>query len=331
MDLIDEIHRAVERGEPTAVVLRRRYDAPVEDVWDACTDPERVGRWLAPVSGDLRPGGTYQLQGNAGGRILVCRPPGLLKVSWVAGEAHGHSEVEVRLSAEDDGTLFELRHSMTVPPELWDGYGPGAVGVGWDLALLGLHLHLTGGPLPGPGERETWHLTPEGRDYITRSSRAWDEASRAAGTPAGQASAAARRTTSFYLGEKETTMAEKITPFLMFQNGDAEEAMTFYVSLFTDGKVLDVTRTDDGKIRHATFALAGQEIMCIDSEIQHGFTFTPSMSLYVTCADEDEIDRLYAALVEGGGALMPLGSYGFSTKFGWVNDRFGVSWQLTLP
>ncbi|GAA1016543.1 VOC family protein [Acrocarpospora pleiomorpha] len=130
-------------------------------------------------------------------------------------------------------------------------------------------------------------------------------------------------------------MTQKITTFLMFQNGDAEEAMTFYVSLFEDAKVVNVTHIPpgepaEGKIRHATFTLAGQEYMCIDSS-GHAFTFTPSVSLYVGCDTEEEIDRLYAALAEGGGELMPLSSYGFSTKFGWVNDRFGVSWQLNLP
>ncbi|GAA0438769.1 VOC family protein [Acrocarpospora corrugata] len=132
-------------------------------------------------------------------------------------------------------------------------------------------------------------------------------------------------------------MSQKITTFLMFQNGDAEEAMTFYVSLFDDAKVVSVTHIGpdedgtEGKVRHATFTLAGQEYMCIDSVPVHAFTFTPSMSLYVTCATEEELDRLYAALSEGGQELMPLSSYGFSTKFGWVNDRFGVSWQLNLP
>lgn len=80
----------------------------------------------------------------------------------------------------------------------------------------------------------------------------------------------------------------------------------------------------------ATFSLAGQTFMGSDSYVSHRFTFTPSMSLYVQCEAEEEIDCLYAALAEQGDTLMPLGSYGFSTKFGWVNDRFGVSWQLNL-
>ena len=134
----------------------------------------------------------------------------------------------------------------------------------------------------------------------------------------------------------EIATSQKITTFLMFE-GNAEEAMTFYRSLFDDAEVVAITRYGadgpgkEGSVQQATFTLAGQPFMCIDSPMQHAFTFTPSMSLFVQCADEAEIDRLYAALGEGGGELMPLGNYGFSPKFGWVNDRFGVSWQLNLP
>ncbi|MBB4910238.1 VOC family protein [Actinophytocola algeriensis] len=130
-------------------------------------------------------------------------------------------------------------------------------------------------------------------------------------------------------------MSQKITTFLMFE-GRAEEAMTFYRSLFADAEVRSLTKYGpegpgaEGSVTHAVFTLAGQEFMCIDSAVQHGFGFTPAVSLYVDCADEAEIDRLYAALSDGGGVLMALGNHGFSTKFGWVNDRFGVSWQLNL-
>lgn len=129
----------------------------------------------------------------------------------------------------------------------------------------------------------------------------------------------------------------KITTFLMFQNGEAEEAMNFYVSLFGDAKVVAVEHYGpgepgaEGSVKHATFTLAGQEYRCIDSPPVHAFSFTPSMSLFVDCDNEEEIERLYAALGEGRQALMPLDNYGFSTRFGWVNDRFGVSWQLNLP
>ncbi|AYY14172.1 VOC family protein [Actinobacteria bacterium YIM 96077] len=131
------------------------------------------------------------------------------------------------------------------------------------------------------------------------------------------------------------TTPQKITTMLMFE-GQAEEAMTLYMSLFDDAEVIAISRYGpdgagaEGSVEHATVSLAGQQLMCIDSVMQHDFSFTPSTSLFVNCTTEDEIDRLHAALSDGGEQLMPLGSYGFSTKFAWLNDRFGVSWQLNL-
>lgn len=131
-------------------------------------------------------------------------------------------------------------------------------------------------------------------------------------------------------------MAKTIRPFLMFQQGNAEAAMNFYVSLFKDGKVNDITRHGpggpgvEGSVMKASFSVGGQTILCIDSAVKHAFTFTPASSLFVECESEQEIQRLAAALSEGGATLMPLGSYGFSRQFTWVNDRHGVSWQLNL-
>ena len=128
---------------------------------------------------------------------------------------------------------------------------------------------------------------------------------------------------------------QKITTFLMFE-GRAEEAMNFYTSLFNDSVITSITRYGpnemgtEGSVMHATFMLNGQSFMCIDSYVSHQFTFTPSMSLYVTCETEAEIDTLFARLSEGGEVLMPLDAYPFSKKFGWTADKFGVSWQLTL-
>lgn len=129
---------------------------------------------------------------------------------------------------------------------------------------------------------------------------------------------------------------QKIITFLMFE-GRAEEAMNFYMSLFNDSAITSITRYGanemgaEGSVMHATFTLNGQTFMCIDSSVAHEFTFTPSMSLYVTCETEAEIDHLFASLSEGGAVLMPLDAYPFSQKFGWTADKFGVSWQLTLP
>ncbi|SMQ64876.1 Glyoxalase superfamily enzyme, possibly 3-demethylubiquinone-9 3-methyltransferase [Bacillus sp. OV166] len=128
----------------------------------------------------------------------------------------------------------------------------------------------------------------------------------------------------------------KVTPFLMFQ-GNAEEAMNYYISLIEDSEIIRITRYgangpgEEGSVMHAAFTLKGQEFMCIDSNIKHEFTFTPSFSIYITCDTEEEINRLYENLSSGGDLLMPLDNYGFSKKFGWVVDKFGVSWQLNLP
>lgn len=198
MDIIDEItrsHRELkENGETKTILLTRHFDAETKDVWDACTTAERISRWLQPITGDLRLGGSFQIEGNASGEVLQCEPPSLLKVSWVYGGPPA-SEVEVRLSAEDDGTRLELRHTAVPPPEMWTRFGPGAVGVGWDLSLLGLSLHLSGGVLP---DHEHMHETDEGRQFITRSSQAWGETLLTAGADAEQAAAATAATTAFY-------------------------------------------------------------------------------------------------------------------------------------
>jgi predicted 3-demethylubiquinone-9 3-methyltransferase (glyoxalase superfamily) len=125
------------------------------------------------------------------------------------------------------------------------------------------------------------------------------------------------------------TDLQRLTPFLMFQHGEAEEAMTFYTGLFADGEVLAVDRKPEGGIQLAVFSIADQQVRCIDSEPVHEFGFTPSMSLFVRCGSREELDKLWAGLNEGGQALMPLDDYGFG-PFGWTNDRFGVSWQLSL-
>jgi predicted 3-demethylubiquinone-9 3-methyltransferase (glyoxalase superfamily) len=131
-------------------------------------------------------------------------------------------------------------------------------------------------------------------------------------------------------------MARKIITHLMFE-GVAEEAMNFYVSLFADSEINQVDRYGpgepgaEGTVKIAAFTLAGQEFLCIDSPVKHAFTFTPSISLFVNCESEAELERVFAQLSAGGKVLMPVANYGFSTKFGWTNDRFGVSWQLNLP
>lgn len=118
-------------------------------------------------------------------------------------------------------------------------------------------------------------------------------------------------------------------PFLMFQ-GEAGAALDFWTALFPDARLVSRTDGEDGKVQRAVLALADQEVMVFDSPPVHDFTFTPSFSFFIECEDEAELDRLAAALSEDGQVMMPAGDYGFSRRFAWVSDRFGVSWQLNL-
>jgi predicted 3-demethylubiquinone-9 3-methyltransferase (glyoxalase superfamily) len=128
-------------------------------------------------------------------------------------------------------------------------------------------------------------------------------------------------------------MPHRIAPILMF-DGVAERAMTRYVSLFRNSAITRIERygADEGVegIKRGQFSLGGREFLCFDSPAKHDFTFTPSLSIWVDCENEAELDAVYAGLSTGGHVLMPLGDYGFSARFGWVNDSFGVSWQLNL-
>ncbi len=139
------------------------------------------------------------------------------------------------------------------------------------------------------------------------------------------------------INQNEATMNKKIYTFLTFQKEDAEEAMNFYVGLFDHSKIVNLKRWGkegpgkEGTVMQATFHLNGKLFMCSDSPPVHNWDFTPAVSNFVECEDEDELNRLFAKLSEDGAVTMPLDNYGFSQKFGWVVDRFGISWQLNLP
>jgi uncharacterized protein YndB with AHSA1/START domain len=190
--------RMLEAGEARVLTISQTYAAPLADVWDACTNPERIPRWFLPVSGDLRPGGRYQITGNASGTIERCDPPTSFSATWEYGSEV--SWIELRLTAEDDErTRFELEHVAHVDDERWAQFGPGAVGIGWDLAVMGFELHIaSGGEAVDPEAVAVWMASDAGRDFVAQASRAWRDASVAAGTDPAAADAAEAGSTAFY-------------------------------------------------------------------------------------------------------------------------------------
>jgi uncharacterized protein YndB with AHSA1/START domain len=184
-------------GAPT-VIIRRAYTATVDELWDACTNPERIPRWFLPVTGELRLGGRYQLEGNASGMIEACDPPHGFRVSWEFGGSRSWLAVRVRAGADGEGWL-ELEQTMPDDSGMWEQFGPGAVGVGWDLGLIGLGLHLDGGE-PDPARVAAWSASQERRRFIAETSDAWAQAAIAAGSDPATAQAAAAKTTAFYTG-----------------------------------------------------------------------------------------------------------------------------------
>ena len=189
--------RVLEAGEARVVTVSQVYPADLDDLWDACTSAERIPRWFLPESGELRLGGRYQLQGNAGGVVERCDPPKSFAATWeYGGEV---SWIEVRLTPEGDGTRFELEHVAHVDDERWAEFGPGAVGIGWDLGLVGLAGHLTDPATAfDPADGMTWMLSPEGKQFVTAASEDWYRASVESGEDEPAARAAADRSTAAY-------------------------------------------------------------------------------------------------------------------------------------
>jgi uncharacterized protein YndB with AHSA1/START domain len=162
-----------------AVIASEVYPSPPADVWDALTDPERLSRWFLPVTGDLRLGGTYQLEGNAGGEVLECEPEERFVVTWVYDG--NVSWVEVTLEADGDGTRMRLAHTCHADNPFWDQFGPGATGVGWELGMLGLSLHLRDGDAVDREAVEGWTMGAEGLRLARGSAAAWGEVDAAGG------------------------------------------------------------------------------------------------------------------------------------------------------
>lgn len=165
--------REIAQGRARAAVLKRRYEAPIDDVWDAITTPERIDRFFLPVRGDLREGGTYAFEGQASGRILVCDAPRLLRVEWVPpGCRDDGDQVEVRLTADGPAaTWLELEHASVADVFRFDldadTYSPA---LGWEgpLHFLGEYLR---GVLPDRPSTE-WYEFDEAEEMRLAALRA---------------------------------------------------------------------------------------------------------------------------------------------------------------
>jgi len=172
----------LESGPGRVLTISQVYDTGIEDMWDVVSSADRISRWFLPISGDLREGGRFQLEGNAGGTITTCDKPRSYAATWEFGGMV--SWIEVHLTPAGDGrTRFELRHLAPVDEAMAEQFGPGAVGLGWDGGLWGLANHLAApGSSMTPQEGLAWMASPEGKEFMRLSSDAWIEADIADGT-----------------------------------------------------------------------------------------------------------------------------------------------------
>jgi uncharacterized protein YndB with AHSA1/START domain len=185
MSDLDGTHREIGRrridaGDARTILMRRRYAAPIGDVWRCCTDPLALGRWFMRPEGDLREGGRFTFEGAAGGEVLRCQPPRLLGVSWVYGDRPA-DEVEVGLGAQGGGTVLELEHASVTTEIEVDGRmidvvlnDPGSglwgLGAGWEMGLVALDGLLRD---ESPGAGGVRGERARARSLAEQSSRAW--------------------------------------------------------------------------------------------------------------------------------------------------------------
>jgi uncharacterized protein YndB with AHSA1/START domain len=191
--------RTLEAGEARVVTVSQAYDTDIDDLWDVVTSADRIARWFLPVSGELREGGKFQFEGNAGGTVTGCDKPRSFAATWEFGGQT--SWIEVRLTPDGDGrTRFELAHTAHVDDH-WDQFGPGAVGVGWDSGLLGLAMHLAAPDAPRDIEAiMAWTVSDDGKRFMKLSSDAWAAANVTAGADPATAERQAAATYAAYTG-----------------------------------------------------------------------------------------------------------------------------------
>lgn len=192
-----EVRAGARDGVPTKIaVARRTFPTDQADLWNALTDIERIPRWFLPIGGNLRIGGHYQLEDNADGVVERCEEPDRFAVTWEIGPQI--SWLEIILTPDGAGTRLELVHETHVDPDLWSQYGPGAVGVGWDLALRGLGLHLSSGATTDTAEGQAFPRTPRGKAFVRQAALGWADATVDESGDPTAAHAAAEQTIALY-------------------------------------------------------------------------------------------------------------------------------------
>lgn len=196
-------NRVLESGQARVITISQQYRTDVDDLWEACTSADRIRRWFVPVSGELTLGGRFQVEGNAGGTIERCDPPKSFAATWEFGDKM--SWIEVRLTAEPDGwTRLTLEHVVHVDDH-WTEFGPGAVGIGWDMTLMGLATYLAGsGEAVDREAAAAWVASTDGQRFMTQASGRWRDAGIAAGADEAEARAAADRCIAAYTGGPAT-------------------------------------------------------------------------------------------------------------------------------
>jgi uncharacterized protein YndB with AHSA1/START domain len=198
-----EVGKSERDGKPTRIVrASRTYPTNQSDLWSALTEKVRIKRWFAEVSGDLELGGRFAIKDNADGEIIACEPPRTLALTW---EFSGNiSWVRVTVEEAEDGALLTLEHEMPTDEESeahWLQYGPGATGVGWEMAFIGLDVHLSGDGRPLLDAGAAWAEGAQGKATLRTWAKAWGEAHVRSGAPKLVANGMADRTADFYTGE----------------------------------------------------------------------------------------------------------------------------------
>jgi uncharacterized protein YndB with AHSA1/START domain len=186
-------------GKPASTVtLTRLYDTNVDDLWDALTNAQRLPRWFLPIEGDLKLGGKYQLKGNAFGTITACKPRHQFAATWEFGG--GISWIEVTVAPDGGEARLTLEHTAIIEDH-WNQFGPGAVGIGWDLAFMGLERHLSTDTSADHAAAEAWMRSPNGKEFMTQSGEFWRAAHVMSGEDPTSAKERSGRTIAFYRGD----------------------------------------------------------------------------------------------------------------------------------